>query len=179
MITCATQIWLFHIKSPVIDPLQSLLRTTSRFSLVNNYGPFAVMTTERKEIIVQGSDNGLNWSDYHFKYKPGALNGKLGWNIPHQPRLDWQMWFEALNPKRRSIWFEQFLLRLLQGSPQVLALLEHNPFPDKPPKYIRALIYPYTFSSAQQGDRTGQIWQRGKATVYNPAISLKDSHQNK
>ena len=71
---------------------------------MNGYGPFAVMTTERREIIVEGSDDGQTWRPYEFKYKPGELTKPLGWNIPHQPRLDWQMWFAALGSPRNNPW---------------------------------------------------------------------------
>ena len=176
MLICATQIWLYHFNSPTFGPLKSLLRTTSTFSLVNNYGPFAVMTTERNEIIVQGSNDALNWSDYQFKYKPGKLNRELGWNIPHQPRLDWQMWFEALDSTRKNAWFDNFLVKLLEGSPQVMSLLDDNPFPDKPPRYIRAIVYRYSYPSQEQRDNNGQIWQRLDRRVYSPSMTLKTQY---
>ncbi len=176
MLICASQIWLFHINMPLFTPLSTLLRSTSTFFLVNNYGPFAVMTTRRHEIIVQGSNDALNWSDYQFKYKPGKLTAELGWNIPHQPRLDWQMWFEALDSRKRSLWFDNFLLRLLQGSPQVLALLDDNPFAEKPPRYIRAIMYRYSFTSQQQRNSNGQIWQRDDYRIYSPTKTLEINH---
>ena len=95
ILICGAQIWLYHIPKPLVGPVKSLIRTTATFSLVNNYGPFAVMTTKRNEIVVQGSNDAQHWVEYSFKYKPGELNRELGWNIPHQPRLDWQMWFAA------------------------------------------------------------------------------------
>lgn len=173
LIICATQIWLFHVNMPTFKPLKSLLRTTSTFSLVNNYGPFSVMTTQRNEIIVQGSNDALHWSDYEFKYKPGELNHEPIWVIPHQPRLDWQMWFAALDFSQRKSWFDNLLIRVLQDSPQVLSLLAENPFPDKPPTYIRALLYSYSFTSLQQRNNNGQIWQRQFEGIYRPVQSLK------
>ena len=173
ILICATQIWLYHAHMPLFSPLKSLLRTTSTFSLVNNYGPFAVMTTRRNEIIVQGSNDGQHWLDYEFKYKPGKLSRELGWNIPHQPRLDWQMWFAALAPPRKGSWFDSFLNQLLNGSPQVLSLLDENPFPDKPPVYVRALLYHYSYTSMEQRDSNEQIWQRQYIGVYWPVRSLR------
>lgn len=172
MLICATQIWLYHVNMPTFEPLKILLRTTSSFSLVNNYGPFAVMTTTRKEIIVQGSNDAQHWRDYQFKYKPGKLEGELGWNIPHQPRLDWQMWFAALGPPRKGSWFDSFLNKLLQGSPPVLSLLNENPFPDQPPVYIRALLYRYSYTSHEQRDNNGEIWQRQQGHVYWPSRTI-------
>jgi hypothetical protein len=173
MLICATQIWLFHVNMPTFEPLKVLLRTTSSYSLVNNYGPFAVMTTARNEIIVQGSNDALHWLDYQFKYKPGKLDRELSWNIPHQPRLDWQMWFAALGAPQKGSWFDSFLNKLLQGSPQVLSLLDENPFPDKPPVYIRALLYRYTYTSHQQRESNGEIWQRQQGRIYWPSRSVE------
>jgi len=174
MLVCLSQIWLYHFHSPTFEPLKMLLRTTSRFYLVNNYGPFAVMTTARNEIIVQGSNDALNWFDYQFKYKPGNLNHKLGWNIPHQPRLDWQMWFEALDSSRKSIWFDNFLIKLLQDSPQVVSLLGIAPFTDKPPRYIRAIVYRYAYTSQEQRNKSGLIWQRGDYRIYSSIMALEN-----
>lgn len=169
---CAGHIWLYHAKSPLKEPFNTLVGTTAILSLVNNYGPFAVMTTRRDEIIVQGSKDGMQWRDYQFKYKPGRPNKALGWNIPHQPRLDWQMWFAALAPPRVGSWFDRFLKKLLQGSPQVLALLAENPFPEQPPKYIRAMLYRYGYTSLQQRRLSGNIWQRRLERIYWPARKL-------
>lgn len=172
LLVCVSQIFLYHFKSPVFEPLKILMRTASRFSLVNNYGPFAVMTKTRHEIIVQGSNDALNWSDYQFKYKPGQLNKELGWNIPHQPRLDWQMWFEALDLTRKSIWFDNLLIKLLEGSPQVNSLLGATPFLDKPPRYIRAIVYRYAYTSQEQRIKNGQVWKRGSYRIYSSVKTL-------
>jgi hypothetical protein len=173
MLICATQIWLYHVNMPTFEPLKLLLRTTSSYSLVNNYGPFAIMTTTRNEIIVQGSNDAQHWFDYQFKYKPGKLDRELGWNIPHHPRLDWQMWFAALGPPQKGSWFDSFLNKLLQGSPQVLSLLDKNPFPDKPPVYIRALLYRYSYTSHEQRDNNGKTWQRHQGRVYWPSRTIE------
>ena len=101
--------------------------------IVSAYGLFAVMTTERHEIIIEGSNDGAEWREYEFWYKPGDLARSPRWNIPHQPRLDWQMWFAALDDPQRLRWFSRFLERLLENEPTVTALLEKNPFPDKQP----------------------------------------------
>ena len=140
--------------------------------LVSSYGLFAVMTTERDEIIIEGSDDGSEWREYEFRYKPGDLTRRPPWNIPHQPRLDWQMWFAALDDPRRVNWFPHFLGRLLENEPTVTALLEKNPFADKAPQYIRAQFYDYTFSSAADM-RKGLWWQRRLVGVYFPEARLR------
>ncbi|HUJ23588.1 MAG TPA: lipase maturation factor family protein [Bryobacteraceae bacterium] len=142
------------------------------FVLVNTYGLFAVMTTTRPEIIVEGSDDGVNWREYSFKYKPGDVMRRPRWNIPHQPRLDWQMWFAALGTASNNPWFAGFLQRLLENSPAVTALLDRNPFPDKPPRYVRALVYDYRYTSPEEGKATGAWWVRRLEGVYFPAVTL-------
>lgn len=162
----ATSIWMYHAKDSPVESLKTMVRLASAFSLVNNYGPFSVMTTERNEIIVEGSYDGKNWRTYQFKYKPVNLDQRLSWNIPHQPRLDWQMWFAALEPPSKYSWFARFMSKLQQGSPPVLALLRGNPFPEKPPHYVRAHLYRYVYTPPEQRHATGLIWQREYLGVY-------------
>ncbi|HXP26779.1 MAG TPA: lipase maturation factor family protein [Steroidobacteraceae bacterium] len=140
--------------------------------MVSSYGLFAVMTTERNEIIIEGSDDGTEWREYQFRYKPGDVARRPPWNIPHQPRLDWQMWFAALDDPRRVNWFPRFLEKLLENEPTVTALLEKNPFPDKPPQYLRAQFYDYTYSSGEELGK-GLWWRRRSLGLYYPVVRLK------
>ena len=115
---------IFENMTPQLpEPVETLARYTSPFQVVNSYGLFAVMTTERLEIVVEGSDDGQQWRAYEFPYKPGDVNRAPRWAAPYQPRLDWQMWFAALGDYRTNPWFVAFAERLLEGSPEVLALL--------------------------------------------------------
>ena len=138
----------------------SLLRALAPWGTVNAYGLFAVMTTERPEILVEGSLNGIDWRTYEFRWKPGRLDRAPGFVAPHQPRLDWEMWFAALRGCRRSPWFSRFAERLLEGSEPVLRLLESNPFPDAPPREIRSSVHRYRLAPAPLRRRTGQWWIR-------------------
>jgi predicted DCC family thiol-disulfide oxidoreductase YuxK len=140
--------------------------------MVSSYGLFAVMTTERNEIIIEGSDDGSEWREYEFRYKPGDVTRRPPWNIPHQPRLDWQMWFAALDDPRRVNWFPHFLEKLLENEPTVTALLDKNPFADKAPQYLRAQFYDYTYSSGEEL-RKGLWWQRRSVGLYYPVVRLK------
>ena len=140
--------------------------------MVSSYGLFAVMTTERNEIIIEGSDDGTEWREYQFRYKPGDAARRPPWNSPHQPRLDWQMWFAALDDPRRVNWFPRFLEKLLENEPTVTALLEKNPFPDKPPQYLRAQFYDYTYSSGEELGK-GLWWRRRSLGLYYPVVHLK------
>jgi hypothetical protein len=156
-------------------PAFQLLTDLEPVRLVNGYGLFAVMTTTRPEIIIEGSNDGETWRAYEFKYKPGDLRRALRWVEPFQPRLDWQMWFAALGDYRSSPWFGHLLFQLLKGSPDVLALLQRNPFPQAPPKYIRALLYDYQFTTWSERRATGNWWNRRLLGEYFPAVSLKSA----
>ncbi|MGB7976677.1 MAG: lipase maturation factor family protein [Roseiarcus sp.] len=145
------------------------------FHIVSPYGLFSVMTTTRNEIIVEGSDDGAHWRAYEFPYKPGDLMRRPPWNVPHQPRLDWQMWFAALDDPQREPWFSRFLERLLENEPSVTGLLESNPFPDKAPTYVRAEFYEYTYAAG--GQPAGQWWDRRLAGLYFPKARLRTKHE--
>jgi hypothetical protein len=155
------------------QPLETLARLAAPFQVANSYGLFAVMTTTRSEIVIEGSDDAQNWKPYEFRYKPGNLNRAPRWIEPFQPRLDWQMWFAALGDYQSNPWFASLMLRLLQGSPEVLGLLETDPFPGHPPREIRAVLYDYTFSDRDTRRRTGQWWERRPVGIYLPPVAIK------
>ena len=155
------------------DSENALVRIASPFQIVNTYGLFASMTTTRPEILVQGSNDGVAWLEYEFPYKPGDLRQPPHWVQPHQPRLDWQMWFAALSDYRAAPWFTNFMVRLLQGSPDVLGLLRNNPFPSAPPKYVRAQLFDYSFTNSATLRATGNWWRREPRGSYFPTISLE------
>jgi predicted DCC family thiol-disulfide oxidoreductase YuxK len=141
--------------------------------LVSPYGLFAVMTTQRDEIVIEGSNDGINWLEYEFRYKPGDLMRRPRWNIPHQPRLDWQMWFAALEDPQRLMWFHRLLGKLLENEPTVTALLAKDPFDGKAPLYMRAEFYEYTYTDAAAKDAKGQWWNRRYLGLYFPVVQLK------
>jgi predicted DCC family thiol-disulfide oxidoreductase YuxK len=153
-------------------PAVALAGLVEPFHITSPYGLFAVMTTTRDEIIVEGSDDGVHWREYQFRYKPGDVNRRPPWNIPHQPRLDWQMWFAALDDAQDEPWFSRFLERLLENEPSVIALLRSDPFPDKPPVYVRAELYQYTYAGAAD-HAAGRWWNRRLAGLYFPKAHLK------
>jgi hypothetical protein len=142
------------------------------FSTFNNYGLFAVMTTERPEIEIEGTLDGERWTPYVFRYKPGPLDRAPVWAAPHQPRLDWQMWFAALGDYRRNIWLGNLMRRLLEGEPSVLGLLAKNPFEERPPKQIRAILYRYEFTTPEERQATGHWWKRRDRVLYAPILGV-------
>jgi hypothetical protein len=151
-------------------PVVALTDALAPLRSVNAYGLFAVMTTDRPAIIVEGSTDGDTWKEYQFRYEPLPVDHRPVWVAPHQPRLDWQMWFAALGAWEGEPWFQAFLARLLEGSPDVLALLASTPFPDAPPRYIRAELYRYRFSTPEERRATGQWWVRERLGPYSPVL---------
>jgi len=147
----------------------------SSFGVLNYYGLFAKMTTSRREVIIEGSD-GTEWKEYRFRYKVDDVSKLPRFVIGHLPRLDWRMWFcqfQQFNPMSPS-WYDDFLLKLLEGSPEVLSLLEYNPFPDKPPRFIRSMLYDYKFASDDER-KQGQWWTRSKRKLWWPPCGLDES----
>jgi hypothetical protein len=154
--------------------LGAIYARADAFRIVNGYGLFRVMTKDRKEIVIEGSADGIDWKPYEFKWKPGDVMRAPGWCQPHQPRLDWQMWFAALGTYRHNPWFVQTVIALLHGKPQVTALFEHNPFPEAPPRFVRATLYRYRFTNSEERRQTGAWWKRQELGEYLPGVSLED-----
>jgi hypothetical protein len=167
-LTFAQQLAGRDVVPALADPL---LRRLAPLRSVNGYGLFARMTTVRNEIVIEGSDDGTTWLPYEFPWKPGDVMRRPTFVAPHQPRLDWQMWFAALMPYRAnpSQWFTHLLQRVLEGEPSVLALLASNPFPTTPPRYVRAVVWEYHFSDP--GDPSGAWWRREWRGIYAPSLS--------
>lgn len=161
---------MFGIDTPV--SVGRALAWASPFGVVNGYGLFATMTATRPEISIEGSNDNHEWQPYIFQYKPGPLNRAPGWVAPSQPRLDWQMWFAALGTYRENPWLLRFMMRLLEGSPPVLQLIGQNPFPGRPPKYIRAVVYRYRFTNLDERRQTGNWWKREALGPYLPPLTL-------
>jgi lipase maturation factor 1 len=155
------------------QPIRFLYEQLQPFYIANGYGLFRVMTKERPEIQVEGSADGIDWVAYEFKWKPGDVNRAPRWCAPHQPRLDWQMWFAALGGARQEQWFGNFAVRLLENEPSVTRLLARNPFPDKPPKYVRAVLFKYQFTTSEEHRTTGAWWKRREIGEFFPEASLR------
>ncbi|HEV3099818.1 MAG TPA: lipase maturation factor family protein [Candidatus Udaeobacter sp.] len=175
VVTFPINAWLiFSAFKPQSRPpgwLANIYEQLEAFRIVNGYGLFRVMTKDRCEIVIEGSTDGINWAPYEFKWKPGDVKRAPGWCAPHQPRLDWQMWFAALETPGQNPWLVGLIIRLLEGSQDVTGLLAHNPFPDKPPNYIRAMFYRYRFTNSEERPQTGAWWKRQELREYLPTIS--------
>ncbi|MCB1679019.1 MAG: lipase maturation factor family protein [Halioglobus sp.] len=150
---------------------RQLLSWSEPFHIANGYGLFAVMTTRRDEIVWEGSRDGRNWQAYVLPYQPGPLERPPVWATPHQPRLDWQLWFAALAPREHNPWLRGLVRGLLTGADPVLALFDYNPFPAAPPRYVRASLYHYRFSDWRTRRATGHWWVREYAGVFWPVTA--------
>jgi lipase maturation factor 1 len=156
---------------PIPSELETLGQWSAPLRSTNHYGLFAVMATTRPEIIIEGSDDGVSWKPYRFRWKPCELDRRPQFAAPHLPRLDWQMWFAALAGDCRSTpWFVRFERRLLEGSPAVLGLLRENPFPAHPPRYVRARLFLYEFTRRGSPD----WWSRTEQGLFCPPLSLEN-----
>ena len=175
VVTLPINTWLiFSAFKPQSRPpgwLAKFYEQLEAFRIVNGYGLFRVMTKDRGEIVIEGSTDGVEWLPYEFKWKPGNVKRAPGWCAPHQPRLDWQMWFAALDAPEQNPWLVGLIVRLLEGSRDVTGLLAHDPFPDKPPHYIRAMFYRYRFTTPEERRQTGAWWKRQELREYLPTIS--------
>lgn len=140
--------------------LAPLLGRCGRWGITSPYGLFAVMTTSRYEFVIEGSNDGEDWQAYTFAWKPGDPTRPPQQAAPHQPRLDWQMWFAALDPGNIQPWLARLLLRLLEGSAPVLSLFGHVPFRDTPPRLLRLIVYQYHFTDAATRRAKGDWWRR-------------------
>lgn len=160
-------VFAYHaLREPLPPVVQSYSDAVRRLGLGNIYHVFPTMQTERQELVVQGSRDGKEWLDYEFRYKPGSIEQVPSFIVPHQPRLDWLIWFVPTQAEPHMVWFGEFLQRLHEGEPSVVNLLAVNPFPDKPPQYLRVLAYRYHFTSPEEKENTGNWWKREYIGVF-------------
>jgi lipase maturation factor 1 len=161
----ATAEMLGNYRLPTL-PIEAL----EPFRIANRYGLFAVMTRGRYEIEFQGSDDGVNWKPYHFRYKPQELNEPPRIYAPYQPRFDWNLWFASLGSWREYPIVPNTEVRLLSNDTDVLHLFADNPFPQAPPHQIRALLWQYWFTSMEEKRTTGMWWRRQLLGRYAPTL---------
>lgn len=156
------------------NPLfKKILNAIQPLHLANRYGIFAIMTTTRYEVVIEGSDDGVVWKEYCFYYKPSEITRRPRRIAPYQPRIDWQAWFLPFTDYGSERWFHSFLYHLLKGTKTVTSLLRINPFQNKPPRYVRALFYEYEYSSFEEKKSLGIWWRRTLISHYSPTLSLK------
>jgi len=149
----------------MISRRQRMNMSFNPYHLVNTYGAFGTIGRTRREVVIEGTDDPevtakTVWKEYEFKGKPGAVRRVPAQWAPYHLRLDWLMWFAAISPHYAYPWLRPFMLRLLQNDPATLRLLRHNPFPESPPRYVRAQLYRYRFTTAAELRRDHAWWDR-------------------
>jgi membrane protein implicated in regulation of membrane protease activity len=175
----------------LLSKRQAMNRSYNRFQLVNAYGAFGSVGRKRYELVIEGTadrvlTSATRWQEYGFKAKPGDPMRRPPQIAPWHLRLDWLIWFipfsigitsHGIQVGRYDIWFVRFILKLLAGDRATLRLMGTNPFPDRPPAYIRALLYDYRYTTPEEKRDTGAWWVRQQLGVYLPAISVKELEQ--
>ncbi len=170
-IAYATTAEMIHMPFPDL-PLPSLpVVALEPLRIANQYGLFAVMTRGRYEIEFQGSNDGQEWTPYLFRYKPQGLDKAPGIYAPYQPRFEWNLWFASLGDWQQNDLVPLTEERLLENDPDVLALFQSNPFGQTPPRYMRAVLWQYWFTSKGEKRRTGNWWKRELLGLYAPEIT--------
>lgn len=166
--------WIFYATViPYLSPRGPLAAPAvwlAPYRIANQYGLFAVMTRERYEIEFQGSRDGRTWIPYPFRYKPQDPAERPGIFAPYQPRFEWNLWFASLGNWREYPWVVNTELRLLEGSPDVLALFRRDPFGGKPPAQVRAVLWQYWFTTPAEKRETGNWWRRQLLGSYAPEV---------
>ncbi|HET8568419.1 MAG TPA: lipase maturation factor family protein [Candidatus Limnocylindria bacterium] len=146
--------------------------------LVNTYGAFGSVTKERYEVVIEGTADAVltgatEWREYEFKGKPGDVRYRPRQFAPYHLRLDWLMWFAAMGPAIYYEWFVPLLARLLAADRPTLRLLRHDPFDGRPPRFVRARLYLYRYTTPAERRATGAWWARTPAGEYVRPLSLR------
>jgi len=161
----------------LLSPHQAMNRSYDPLHLVNTYGAFGAVGKQRDEVIISGTSDAVpgpdtEWREYQFPCKPGDVARRPCVISPYHYRLDWQLWFAAMSSIGREPWLVHLVDKLLQGDRAVKTLLASDPFPDLPPRYIRADLYRYEFT--RPGDDSRDWWKRTLASTYLPPVSRDD-----
>ena len=180
VITLAALVAILSIQ-PVrnlFSPRQVMNTIYNRLHLVGTYGAFGAITRPRYEVVVEGTDEAVltastKWREYEFKGKPGSTGRMPPQIAPYHLRLDWLMWFAAMSSYDQHPWFVHLIAKLLEGDRAALGLFKTNPFPNQPPRYIRALRYEYHFTTPAERAKTGQWWKREFVSAYFPPVSMQ------
>ena len=171
----------------LVSSSQAMNASFDPLHLVNTYGAFGTVGRERYEIVFEGnertmSDSSEEWKEYSFKVKPGDPARRPPVITPYHYRLDWQIWFVGIPSTHRDLntlprpehypWVAKFMWKLLHNDAGTMSLLAGNPFPEKPPRYVRALVYRYQFRPVSGPEADGSWWKRERVGMWFPAVSI-------
>jgi len=164
--TLAELIWMVKPLPLPTMPVSAL----EPFRIANSYGLFARMTRGRYEIEFQGSDDGQTWLIYPYRFKPQDPAKAPGIYAPYQPRFDWNLWFASLSSWRQEPIIVRTEKSLLRGDGDALLLFAGNPFPQGPPRQVRAVIWQYWFTTPAEKRSQGMWWRRQLLGLYAPTL---------
>jgi hypothetical protein len=177
VLLAAVALMSIPVLTNMLSARQIMNTSFNTLHLVGTYGAFGSITRTRYEVIVEGTDaeavtSPTQWREYQFKGKPGDPAYRPPQIAPYHLRLDWLMWFAAMSSYDQYPWLVNLAAKLLEGDRPVLGLLRANPFPEKPPRYVRAMLYEYHFTTPAEHKQTGLWWRRSLTGPYFPAVSL-------
>lgn len=160
----------------LVSKRQRMNASFNSLHLVNTYGAFGSVTKVRHEVVLEGTTDRVIaadtvWKEYEFRGKPGDVRRRPRQFAPYHLRLDWLMWFAALSRGYATGWMSALLGKLLENDALTLKLLRHNPFPDRPPTFVRARLYRYNYTSSHELRETGAWWRRTLVGDYYPPVS--------
>jgi len=161
----------------LLSPGQVMNTSYDPLDLVNTYGAFGTVGEERLNVIFEGTTDenpgdSADWKPYIYRGLPVALNKRPPQIAPYQLHLDWQMWFASMSTPDEYPWTLNLIWKLLHNDPNAVNLFKKNPFPTKPPRYIRAVLYRYSFAKA--GNPNGLWWNREKISIWILPLSVND-----
>jgi hypothetical protein len=164
----------FQPLANMLSPGQIMNTSFDPLDIVNTYGAFGTVGKERLNVVFEGtmdedSSDKANWKPYIYKGLPVSLDKRPPQIAPYQLRLDWQMWFAAMSSPDEYPWTFDLMSKLLHNDRGALSLFAHNPFPGKPPRYVRAVLYRYRF--VKPGNPPALWWNRERINVWIPAMS--------
>ena len=183
LVVAVTALMVFLSFWPVrnlVSHRQRMNMAFNPFHLANTYGAFGSIGRIRLEVVIEGTDEPeiterTVWKEYEFKGKPGPVNRLPRQWAPYHLRLDWLMWFAAISPAYALPWLGPFVVRLLENDPATVRLLRRNPFPDSPPRYVRAQFYEYRFTTWRELLRDRAWWHRSLVGEYLPPVALHEA----
>jgi hypothetical protein len=178
-LTCFLSYWPAR---NMLSSRQRMNMSFNSFHLANTYGAFGSIGRVRREVVIEGTDEPeitgqTVWQEYGFKGKPTAVRRLPRQWAPYHLRLDWLMWFAAISPGYAQPWLPALLQRLLRNDPPTLRLLRHNPFPQSPPRFVRAQLYQYRFTTPAELRRDRAWWHRTLVCGYVPPVKLQKVRQ--
>jgi hypothetical protein len=161
LVSAIDALLLFTEPGPALSLAAPVLELNQRFRLVNSYHLFASVTRERIEPQFETAGDDGSWNEHDLRYKAGDPRRAPGFVAPHQPRVDFQLWFYGLAFRRREPPYVTALVEKLCNDPAAVQPLFRAPLSPHP-FAVRIVYWQYQFSSAAERRATGDWWRRAR-----------------